>query len=589
MGGESRGLIRLTAKSATATEIGLEIRRGNEYLQIGIERYRTSANPLPINEMLNRPNIAIVSDARRQKLRSWLFLVRIVLVAVGLSSPGCGKRAEPLHSTAPSEKKPVLPISKTASDTKSNATESPAPKKIRAINDRKEGSKAGEPAATTTTNVAVEQTTTAKSPVPEVQKIYRPSDTRAVYDETRLAKHGLHKSMGLRLILYSDLPEKEVLGLPELAEHLYPAMEDYFGRLPPDREGLPYQMTAFLMGTPQRFVDAGVLSERRVQPHEGWYRGNEFWWNRQPSEYYTRHLLLHEATHCFMHVMPSVDCPPWYVEGMAELFGTHDTDAAGKLHFGIMPVAPEKYPGWARISVVQQEVKEGHVLEVDQILAFTFNDFQKLQAYAWSWALCHYLNNHPRYQKPFRELAKRMMDGGFQRQATELFARDLPDLRDEWLLFASQIQYGHDIPRSAVEFHPGENLASGTASKPVEISAKRGWQSSRVNVVAGQTYKIHANGRVTLAMTSKPWVSEPQGISIRYFAGQPLGRLLGCIRQVPSETRSKHSGSGILKLIPLGPQSSFVAPSSGTLYLRVNDAWNELHDNDGAFRVKVEG
>ena len=436
--------------------------------------------------------------------------------------------------------------------------------------------------APTERSEVVPSTPAVTSPV--VQQIRRPDDTRPQRDEAMLTKLGFVKLTSDRLILYSDLPADGLKDLPEAVAQLYGLLESYFGPLPPDRAKTAYQLTGYLMEDSQRFRDAGILSEGPAQPHEGWYLGNEFWWNRQATPYYTRHLMLHEATHCFMHVMPSMDCPPWYVEGMAELFGTHLRDDKGNYTFGIMPDTADRCPGWSRISVLQDEVAAGKLPTVEQILDYKFDAFAKLPPYAWSWALCHFLNAHPRYRVPFRELAKRMMDGGFEPLATKLFAPYRRDLRDEWLLFASQIQYQHDTERSVIEFQEGVEPAATGKPSAATISAGRGWQSARVKLIAGKQYRVRATGRFTLAKTTKPWISEPQGISIRYFAGQPLGRLMGLIRPEPDADPTHRD---ILKFIPLGPDTTFVASHGGTLYLRLNDAWNGLADNSGEVQVEV--
>lgn len=419
----------------------------------------------------------------------------------------------------------------------------------------------------------------------QVQQIRRPDDRRPTRDDTKLAEQGFVKVRSDRLILYSDLPEKELEGLPDAVAQLVTLLEAYFGPLPPDPDNRRYQMTGYLMADAQRFRDAGILTEGPAQPHEGWYLGNEFWWNQQATPYYTRHLMLHEATHCFMHVMPAVDCPPWYVEGMAELFGTHYRDEKGKYLFGIMPDSSDRCPGWARVNVLQEQIAAGNLPSIDQIMAYEFDDYAKLPPYAWSWALCHFLNTHPRYQIPFRELAKQMMDGGFVKLGEQLFLPYKSDLRDEWLLFASQIQYAHDIERSVINFQSGTEIDSSRKPATVKILADRGWQSAQVKLTAGHKYRVRATGRFTLATTTKPWISEAQGISIRYFAGQPLGRLLGLIRpEPPAEPGNRE----ILNLFPLGPDTTFVAAHSGTLYLRLNDAWNQLADNSGEVQVEVE-
>jgi thiaminase (transcriptional activator TenA) len=40
---------------------------------------------------------------------------------------------------------------------------------------------------------------------------------------------------------------------------------------------------------------------------------------------------------------------------------------------------------------------------------------------------------------------------------------------------------------------------------------------------------LDASGEVALAQQPKPWISQPQGITIRYFAGRPIGRLRGAL------------------------------------------------------------
>lgn len=515
--------------------------------------------------MLTRPHPQSCTP-RRPGHRLQTLRIRLLVALVGLVLTGCGgsQPAPPLTADTPAK------------------TTRPKPKRSAPQPTRDVADASHTPDPSTTPS-----STTPDTPV--VQTIHRPDDNRPRRDDQRLAKLGFQKVAAERLILYSDLPAGELADLPDAVQQLYAVLEAYFGPLPPARNQAPYQMTAYLMGDTQRFKDAGIFTEGPAQPHEGWYLGNEFWWNRQATPYYTRHLMLHEATHCFMHVVPAVDCPPWYVEGMAELFGTHYRDEQGQFKFGILPDGPDRNPGWARISVLQDQIAAGKLRDVDEILKFQFDDFSQLPPYAWSWAFCHFLNNHPRYQVPFRQLARRVLSGGFTAQATELFAPLLPDLRDEWLLFAAQIQYGHNLERSAITFISGQELPAGQTSPSVQVAANAGWQSSQVAVQAGRKYRVRATGQFTLADRPKPWVSEPQGISIRYFAGQPLGRLMGAIRPAPISPPTPQSPRReILNLIPLGPDATFTAPHSGTLYLRLNDAWNEIGDNSGTVQVEIE-
>lgn len=70
----------------------------------------------------------------------------------------------------------------------------------------------------------------------------------------------------------------------------------------------------------------------------------------QPSEYYTRQLILHEATHQF-HFLAATDnrtpAGPWYTEGLAEYFGLHNWDGR-TLAVGVVPaISLEDYPARA--------------------------------------------------------------------------------------------------------------------------------------------------------------------------------------------------------------------------------------------------
>ena len=95
-------------------------------------------------------------------------------------------------------------------------------------------------------------------------------------------------------------------------------------------------------------------------------------------------------------------------------------------------------------------------------------------------------------------------------------------LQFEWQLLARDLVAGTDFKRVAIRFHQSRPLpADGRSSV---VAADRGWQSTGVRLRAGQTYQLTATGRFTLADKPRPWVSEPDGVSIRYHAGLPLGR-----------------------------------------------------------------
>jgi hypothetical protein len=144
----------------------------------------------------------------------------------------------------------------------------------------------------------------------------------------------------------------------------------------------------------------------------------------------------------------------------------------------------------------------------------------------------------------------------------------------EWLLFVSSIIEGYDLPLAAVEFSP-----SGSDSQS-SISAHKGWQSTGWQITSGETYHLTATGDVILATDPKPWVSHPNGITLEYFDKKPIGRLTGIII-APSMNQ-------IPELIDIGKETTWTANTSGTLFLRINDAWNSLNDNSRRYQVELE-
>lgn len=424
------------------------------------------------------------------------------------------------------------------------------------------------------------------SPHLVVERQYRPSDSRPRHNDERLAHAGIRCFESKRLRLYTDVAPQLAEPLPGLIDRAYDAWEAYFGPLPPDREKRDFQMTGYVMVDWQAFQELGLIPPDLPAFSAGRHRGAEFWIYDQKDDYYRRHLLIHEATHCFMTIIPNVMASlPWYMEGMAELFGTHAADDEGHVQFRVMPDDPKKFAGFGRIRMIQEDVRAGRLLDLADIFQIASNDFPKMHPYAWSWALCKFLDGHPRYRQRFRRIQQEVSAQEPQADFDRLFAADWLDLRDEWLLFAANLCWGYDIERTVIDFAAGHELNAGSPGGIVDIAADRGWQSSGMLVEAGRRYSIHAEGRFKLAEVPRPWESEPQGVSIRYVGGRPLGMLLATIRNSTAE--ADRGACSMLATIAVGRGCELTPAATGTLYFRLNDAPNELADNSGAVRVVV--
>jgi hypothetical protein len=421
-------------------------------------------------------------------------------------------------------------------------------------------------------------------------------------------------------VLYSDAPADELAGLGEAVDQLFDAWVSYFlldgaperdpvRRAVVDEALADWKVTGYLMADAELFARLGlfpaevgsfpnarsrVIVQRRSAAGGGQHvRRMEFWLHDQKDDYYRRHLLLHEATHCFVDSVVGKPDATWYAEGIAELFATHVASvpegggeaAQAKWHFRAMPGDNDEVPGWGRIALIQKAVAQGRALSVAGVRRAPANQFLETEWYAWCWALATLLDNHPRYRDRFRRLALRGQKEGIDETFEQWYRDDMLRLEEEWQVFVANLEYGYDVERAAIDFGAGRPLEAGESGK-VRVSADRGWQNSAVRLEPGRSYRVRASGRYSLAEQPKTWWCEPQGISFRYYEGKPLGRLVGAVRSAAlfPETGT----SGLLEILDVGDDAVLESAQGGTLYLRVNDAWGELSDNRGSLEVTIE-
>jgi hypothetical protein len=412
---------------------------------------------------------------------------------------------------------------------------------------------------------------------------YRPPDRRTKYDAEQLSRAGIGTLESRRLRLHTDLDFHEVEHLAALVDQLYDALEEYFGPLPPDRQGREFQMTGYVMRDVERFREQRLVPQGLPAVHHGRHRANEFWVQEQLTADYRRHLVLHEATHCFMTFVEDQSEPAWYLEGMAELFGTHQTDSQGITRFRAMPKSAADIEGFGRVEMLQAAVEADQRLTLDEVSRLAAVAFDSGIGYAWGWAACAFLDGNPRSRDAFRQLVRSTDPSAFSAAFLERFPSSDHELAIEWSLFIEHLEYGYDLDRSAIAFRSGTDLQYGQPARSCELLTDRGWQSSGVRVEALSQYTVTCTGQYTLADHPKPWVCEPQGVSIRYVDGMPLGQVLAAI--LPDEPHA--DDRPFQRVLTVGRQKTFTAPLSGTLYLRINDRSSSLHDNRGQVAITI--
>jgi hypothetical protein len=400
--------------------------------------------------------------------------------------------------------------------------------------------------------------------------------TPRIVDEDRARAAGIRKLTGKHLVLYTDVKSSPAVdSLPEVFDLAVPQWAEYFHV---KEESLRnWQAQGFLIGDREPFDALELMPFGNEEFPNGISVGREFWLNAQPSDYYQRHLMLHEGTHVFMLSFLGGCGPGWYMEGTAELFGTHRYDDRYKqLTLRTMPQNRDEVPMWGRIKLIHL-TSNAHQHPLASVLETDNRRQMGDEKYAWCWAAVKFLDSHPRYRARFRKLQNNVTQPDFNDRFRQLFRGQWADVQAEWLAYIAALDYGYDFERMAIEFRRGKRL---TETAQVKLAADRGWQSSGVRLDAGKSYRVSAAGRYEIANDGEPWPCEPGGVTIDYQEGRPLGMLLGAID-------SKENGATLANTFEIGLSNTITPIASGTLYLRVNDSPAKLDDNRGTVTVTI--
>jgi hypothetical protein len=396
------------------------------------------------------------------------------------------------------------------------------------------------------------------------------------------AAAGLRQLTGQHITIYTDLPASaEIDELPQVFDAAVPLWCAYFHLAPTTAE--TWKMIGCVMQDKERFVQAGLYPSDLPPFPNGYARGLQLWLYDQPSAYYRRHLLLHEGTHQFMAKWLGGNGPPWYSEGMAELLGTHHWQD-GKLQLAVMPRTKEEVPYWGRVKVVKEDRAAGKALSLLDVMNFDGRAHLRTEAYAWSWAAAAFLDGDPITQASFRELKTVVGKGrrDFSSEFRQKLAERWPEIVEDWQVFVAECDYGFDFARAAVARKPALPLPNAGAT--VAVASDRGWQSTGIRLTAGVKYQLAAQGSFQIAAGAKPWRCEAGGVTIHYYQGQPLGTLLAAVSDLEGEAGS---ASPLTSPRAIGLRGEIQAKTTGTLYLRINEAASGLADNSGSLQVTV--
>ncbi|HCS54983.1 hypothetical protein [Rubinisphaera sp.] len=339
-----------------------------------------------------------------------------------------------------------------------------------------------------------------------------------------------------------------------------------------------------IMEDPALFLQAGLAPEELKDVRHGLYRGQEFWMREQQTDYFRRHLLFHEVVHCLLDVQ-GYAIPVWFHEGMAERIAVHQIDEKGNVLFAQVPGDSQVDGGFGRMQLIREEIDAGRFKTLNAVQEIEPREFYSGDtSYAWAWALCYFLAEHPQTKEQFTLLTEAKSAQQFKQMTNEMLSHQTDRLKADWLVFTSQLEPGFNFQKMLIDWISRSQQTSADVS--FSLDADHNWQNSGYQVMAGKTYQITARGQYVVDDDPKDWICEPQGVSVEYVDGFPLGMVQAVIYD--SESADAQKERVFLKPIPIGSERSLTAPKSGTLFFRINDHANSWENNRGEIAIQIQ-
>jgi len=403
---------------------------------------------------------------------------------------------------------------------------------------------------------------------------------------------GLRVLEGDHLVLATDRPARAgdgVEDLPRIFDEAWAAWCEHYALDPAAHR--EWRAFGCLVVDRERFRTAGLLPETIPDFANGYCHGHRFWMADQSNPAYRRHLLLHEGVHAFTHTIRSLDTPPWYTEGIAEALATHRLDdrdgTPGRFVPTPLPERAADVEQLGRIEKIRALRAARACPGLSDIFATPGANHRDLSAYSGSWAAVAMLALHPRHAPAFAAAERGPLDANFNERLMDATGWDGDQAERDFDAFTDEIDYGYDFNRCGIDWDSGPPLDSRQA---VSVDARRGWQNSGWSLRKGARYSLEATGRCTIGFLegtdSVPPVrleTEADGISLRWYRGRPLGRLLVAQWvEHPDE-----GGRPRFVMLATGRGSEFTAATDGVVFCKLNDPPGELADNEGHLTAEI--
>ncbi len=410
--------------------------------------------------------------------------------------------------------------------------------------------------------------------------------------EAQARRAGLRILAGRHLVLATDRPERTGDGveeLPAVFDDAVAAWCRHYGLEP--AAVADWRCFGCLVVDRERFRAAGLVPDWLPPFKNGFCDRNRFWLFDQPNPAYRRHLLLHEGVHAFTLTLRDLATPAWYSEGIAEYLATHrlDADQAVGLTFVPTPIPdrPADVEQLGRIEMLRELRAEGRAPSLAQVLAVAPAEHGSIADYAASWAAVALLANHPSWKDGFVALERGPLGPDFNDRLAGLPGWDASRAGRDFDAFTAEVDYGWDFSRQAIDWSAGELLGG---PRRFSVAADRGWQNAGVTLAAGRRYAFAARGRAGVGSVAGAagdevlLESEAEGITLEWYRGRPLGRLLiGQWQAAPAD-----GGRPRFEILAEGAAGEFTAVATGPLSMRLNAPPGRLATHHGGLSVTIE-
>ena len=396
---------------------------------------------------------------------------------------------------------------------------------------------------------------------------------------------GLHVFEGDHLVLITDRPRRagdDMEKLPEIFDEAVNVWADYYSiPLPVVSD---WKVCGCLIVDRERFREAGLLPDAIPDFTNGYCDHYRFWFVDQSNPAYRRHLMLHEGVHAFTTTLLNMSAPTWYTEGIAEWLATHrlKQDTETYEHTPI-PSSSNDVEQLGRIEMIHRLYNAGGTAGIQEVFKLRPTRHGTIDSYALAWSVVAFLATHPRYQEAFVAMEQNPFDERMTHRLTTHAGWNPAVVSRDFNAFISEIDYGYDMDSMVIDWSQGDLVPNEWAAS--SVAADRGWQNPGWCLEAGQHYRLQATGLCIVGAIQEgegqlELESTANGISIDWYRGKPLGRLLAA-QWVNKGSKSRFELTGE------GPEIDFIADRSGPLFLKINNPPGQLPECRGAIRVQI--